>query len=116
MLDDHLARAHELRAQRLVELQHRLQAAVVLAGERLPLRARALHEDRLDLAVRLRAGTLELLRAQVLAADAVTPRLPELRLQRTERHPAVGALVGAIADERARQLEPAALRDDALGE
>ena len=42
--------------ERLVEVEHRLQAAVVLAGERLPLRARALHEDRLHLAVRVGAG------------------------------------------------------------
>ena len=69
-LDDHLALAHELGLQHLVELEHRLQAAVVLAGERLPLVARPRREDRLELAVGVAAGRLELVLDQVLAADA----------------------------------------------
>src|SRR5438093_11409544 len=70
-LRDHLPHAHQLGVQRLVEPEHRLQAAVVLAGEGLPLVARPRAEDLLDLPVRLAAGTLELLVDQVLAADAV---------------------------------------------
>ena len=109
-LDDHLARAHELGLQRLVELQHRLEAAVVLVVERPPLGAGALREHRLDLAVHVRADGLELALDQVLAADAATPRGPELRLERSERDPAVGAAVGAVADEPAGELGAAALR------
>ena len=88
----------------------------MLAGEGLPLVAPARAEDLLDLPVRLAPRALELLVEQVLAADAVAPVAPELRLQRAERHPAVGALVGAVADQRAGQLGVAALRGDAVAE
>ena len=115
-LDDHLARAHELAVERLVETQHRLQAAVVVRRELLPLGARLLQEDALDLRVRLRAGRLELLLDQVLAADAAAPGLEELRLERAERHVAVGARVRPVTDERAGQLEAPALRRRLLGE
>jgi hypothetical protein len=88
----------------------------VLRRELGPLRARALREDPLHLAVRIRAGRLELLLDQVLAADAATPRLPELRLERPEREVAVAAGVGPVAEVAARQLELAAARSDAVGE
>ena len=52
---DHPARADVLVGQRLVELEHRLDAAVVLGVERLPLGARALRADRLDLDVGLQS-------------------------------------------------------------
>src|ERR671917_417029 len=106
-LDDHLARAHELGVERLVELEHRLEAAVVLRGELAPLLARALQEDPLDLGVRVGARRLELVLDQVLAADSPAPRLPELRLERAERDVAVRARVGAVAEDRAGQLEVA---------
>src|SRR5205085_3948667 len=99
-LDDHLTLAYELGGERLVELEQRLQAAVVLARERLPLVARARAEDLDDLGVRVGARPLELRGDQILSADAPAPRLPELRLERAQRHPAVGTLVGAVADER----------------
>src|SRR5205085_6979669 len=60
-LDDHLARAHELRVERLVEIEQRLETAVVLRGELGPVVARALEEDPLDLGVRVGARPLELL-------------------------------------------------------
>ena len=44
-LDDHLARAHELGVERLVELEHRLQAAVVLRRELPPTRRACARED-----------------------------------------------------------------------
>ena len=102
-LHHHLARAHELRVERLVEVEHRLEAAVVIRGELAPLLARALEEDPLHLGVRLRARRLELLLDQVLAPDAAAPRLPELRLERAERDPAVLAGVRPVADEPARR-------------
>src|SRR5450759_4073343 len=40
-LDHHAALAHERGVERLVELEHGLQAAVVLRGERLPVGSRA---------------------------------------------------------------------------
>ena len=45
---------------------------------------------------------------QVLAPHAPAERVPELRLERAERHVAVGALVGPVAGQRAgqRQLAP----------
>ncbi len=88
----------------------------MLRGELLPLGARAPGEHPLDLAVRLGAGPLELLLDQVLAPHPATPRLPELRLERADRHPAVRARVGPVADQRACQLEPPALRRACLGE
>ena len=42
---DHLPRPDQLGIERLVEVEHRLQAAVVLGCERAPLLARALPED-----------------------------------------------------------------------
>ncbi len=48
--------------------------------------------------------------------DASAPRLPELRLQRPQRHPAVGALVRAVADQRARERQIAPARNLAVGE
>ena len=115
-LGDHGALAYQVGGQRLVEVEHRLEAAVVLGRERAPLLARALHEDALDLAVGGRARGLELLLDQVLPAHAAAPRGPELRLQRAQRHPAVGAGVGAVADEPPRELELAPVRGLLLGE
>src|SRR5690348_3086281 len=90
-LHGHVASAHELGVERLVELEHGLEAAVDLRRERLPLVARALEEDPLHLAVRVRPWRLELLLDQILALDAATPRLPELGLQCAQRDPAVAA-------------------------
>ena len=59
-LDDHLARAHVRGVEHLVEVEHGLEAAVVLGGERGPLGARARGDDLLDRAVRRRAGRVEL--------------------------------------------------------
>ncbi len=70
-LDDHPARVHQLALERLLELEDRLQAAVVLGAELLPLRARALAEDPLELRVGLRSRRLELRADQV--ARAPTP-------------------------------------------
>ncbi len=66
--------------------------------------------------MRLGVGGGELQLDQVLAADAAAPVLPELRLQRAERDPAVGALVGPVADDAAREEQVAALRHDAVAE
>ena len=41
---------------------------------------------------------------EVLAPDARAPRAPELRLERPERDPAVGAPVGPVAEERPAEL------------
>ena len=108
---DHLARAHQLRVERLVEAEHRLQAAVVLR-RRTPCHSSRVRsrEQRLHLGVRVRARALELLLDQVLAPDPAAPRLPELRLERAERDPAVLALVRPVTDQAPGQLEPAALR------
>src|SRR6202035_5144990 len=77
-LHHHLTLAHELGLERLVELEQRLQAAVVAARELLPVRAGAALENLPHLVVRGGAGPLELLRHEVLALDAPAPRLPEL--------------------------------------
>ena len=80
------------------------------AANACPLgRACARGRSRSTSACASRAGRLELLLDQVLAPDAAAPRLPELRLERAERDPAVAARVGPIADEPARELELAAL-------
>ncbi len=60
--------------------------------------------------VGIRAGPLELLLDQVLTPDAGAPRPPELRLERTERDPAVLARVWPVTDQLAGELEPTALR------
>ena len=53
-LDDHLARPDQLGVERLVEVEDRLDAAVVLVVEGAPLVAGAGAEDRGDLAPRRR--------------------------------------------------------------
>ena len=88
----------------------------MLARERRPLVAGARGEDRLDLALGVAPGRVEVVLDQVLAPDAAAERLPELRLERAERHVAVGARVGPVTDQPARQLEPAAGRRHVLGE
>src|SRR4029077_14965145 len=95
-LHDHLARADKLGVKRLVEVEDRLQTTVVVAGAGLPRGAGAGATDLLHLRVGLGPGRFELAFDQILAADAATPRLPELRLQRTARDPATGALVSPI--------------------
>ena len=110
-LDDHLARAHERGVERLLELEHRLQAAVVLGRERRPLRARAGGEDRLDLAVGRGRRRVELALEQVLAPDARAPRRPELRLERAEGHvPPSAQRVGAVAEQGAAEHDLPAAR------
>ena len=111
-LDDHLALAHQLRLERLVELENRLEAAVVLGGELAPLVPRAPCEHRHDLPMGLGPGRLELMLDQVLAADPLAPRLPELRLERAAADVAVLARVGPVAEEAAREVELAPLGHD----
>ena len=114
--DDHLAVAHELGLERLVELKDGLQAAVVLGGELLPFPARACLEELDDLRVGLGAGPFELALDQLLAPYPPTPGLPELGLERAKRDPAVGALVGPVTDQRARERQPPAAGHGAVGE
>ena len=85
-------------------------------GERLPLRARAALEDLDHLRVRLAPGALELALDQVLAPHPAAERLPELRLERPQRDPAVRALVRPVADQRARERQLAAARHGAVRE
>ncbi len=66
-----------------------------------PLVAGAGAEDRGDLLPGLRARRLELLLDQVGTLDAVAEGGPELRLQGTAGDPAVGGLVGQVADQPA---------------
>src|ERR1019366_3778087 len=101
---------------RLVELEHGLQAAVVLPGKRLPRGARARTEDLLDLDVSRRARALELRSDELLASHPPAPRLPELRLERPQADPAVGAFIWRVADQRSGQGELAAARNGAIGE
>ena len=103
-LDHHLARADQLGVERLVEVEDRLDAAVVLVVERPPLVAGAGAEDLRDLSPGVGARRLELLLDQVGAIDAVAEGGPELRLERPAGDPAVGRLVGQVADEPAGQL------------
>ncbi len=51
--DDHLALLHQLGVERLVQIEHRLQAAVVLGGELRPFGTRAALEDLHDLLMRV---------------------------------------------------------------
>jgi hypothetical protein len=115
-LHHHVARADELRRERLVELEDRLEAAVVLRSERPPLLARSLEEDPLHLGVGARTGRVELALDQVLAAHPAAELLPELGLERAEGHVPVAAGVRPVADDPARQLEPPAPRRLAVAE
>ena len=110
-LGDHLARADELGVERLVELEHGLQAAVVLGGERRPLGARA---------ARRRPP-----RPRAWASEPGGSNWRSMRSSRpTPRHhacqnfgssaPSVtqpsAHAVRAVAEQRAGELESAALR------
>ena len=64
----------------------------------------------------IRPGRVEGVLEQIFAAYATTELRPELRLERTQRHPAVLAGVGAVADEPTRQLGLAPLRHVIVGE
>ena len=75
-----------------------------------PLLAGAAGEDLAHRAMRVRARRVEGVVEQVLAPDALAPGPPELRLERAQRHVAVGAAVRPVARERAGQLELAAPR------
>src|SRR4051812_20233066 len=97
--------------EHLVEVEDRLDAAVVRRAERRPVVARARRDDRLDGAMGGRSGRVELAGDEVLATHAVAERGPELRLERADRDPAVGAAIRPVADERAAELEPAPPRD-----
>jgi hypothetical protein len=109
-LHHHLPGPDELRVERLVQVEHRLEAAVVLGRELGPLVARAPEEDPLHLCVRFGPRRVELALDQVLPADAAAPGLPELRLERTERDPPIPAGVRAVADQPPGELEVAAPR------
>ena len=114
--DHHLALAHQLGLERLVEVEDRLDHRVVLVVEGLPLGAALRLEDLRDLAVGVRAGLLELLLDQVLAADRLAEAHPELRLERAAGDPAVRGLVGPVTDDSAREHDVAALRHLARAE
>ena len=88
----------------------------MLVVEGLPLRARALGEDRLDAAVGVGADGVELALGELRPADALAPCAPELRLQRAEGDPAVGAAVGAVAEQPAGELDAPAARGRATGQ
>ena len=75
-LDHHLARADQLRVERLVDVEDRLDAAVVLVVEGLPLLAGAGAEDLGDLAPGVGAGRVELRLDQVGALDPVAEARP----------------------------------------
>ncbi len=117
---------HRRRRARLLHLaQLRGRQRLAEAGARAPGSRRArrrtpptrpgvrVREDRLQLA---RDRRIHLAPEQVVAAGAAAERLPELRLERAEGDPAVGAGVGPVARQAAGELEPAALRLDAVGE
>ncbi len=89
--------------ERLVEVEDRLDAAVVLVVERAPLLAGPRRKISATSAWASDPGALELLLDQVLAADAAAPGLPELRLQRAAGDPAVLRLVGPVTDDPARR-------------
>jgi hypothetical protein len=115
-LHHHLAGGNQLRGQRLLEAEHRLQAAVVIGGEGAPLVARARQKDRRDLGVGLRVRPVKRVVGEIRATHAVAERLPELRLQRAERHVPVGALIRAVAVVAPGEAEVPALRGTAGGE
>jgi len=94
-------------------LVDRLDHRVVLVVEGEPLVARSLLEYRRDRLAVLRARSGELLLDQVRAADALAEVPPELRLQRSARHPAVGRLVGQVAGDPAVEASAPALRRNA---
>ena len=101
-LDDHLALLDQVGFERLAEVEHRLEAAVVVGGELRPLGAGPLLEDLLDLGVGLRAGRIEgVARSRSGALDPLAERRPELGLERAEGDVAVLAGVGAVTDEAA---------------
>jgi hypothetical protein len=77
----------------------------VLGVERRPFRAGPGGEDRLELGL---DAAVELAMAQVVAADAGAERVPELRLERAERDPAVGARVRPVARSPRRGTAPSA--------
>ena len=85
----------------------------MLVVERRPLGPRPRREHGLELP---RHSRVHLALQQVLAPQPAAQRGPELRLQRAERDPAVGAGVGPVTGQPARELEPAALGRDAVGE
>ena len=115
-LDHHLARPDQLRVERLVEVEDRLDAAVVLVVEGEPLVAGAGAEDLGDLAPGVGARRLELLLDQVGAVGAVAEGGPELRLQGAAADPAVGGLVREVTDQPAGELLLAAARHLAVAE
>ncbi len=115
-LHDHLPRRHQVGLQRLVESEDRLQAAIVLGGEGPPLIASALAEDRRHRGMGLGVRRVKGVVGEVGPADALAERLPELRLQRTERDVPVGALIRPVAVVAAGQAKVAAARSTAGGE
>ena len=90
---------------RLVALEHRREAHVVLRREGRPLVARTRREDRLELRARAGAAVLVLPRRELGPADGVAEGSEELGLERAERHEApvlraVYAVGGGPAGER----------------
>src|SRR5207237_7524388 len=76
--DDHLPLADQLRLERLVEVEDRLDHRVVLLVELAPLHPRLALEDLLDLAVCIGVRLRELVLNQVLAAHTAAEGAPEL--------------------------------------
>ena len=112
-----MARDRLLVGERLLEVEDGLEAAVVLGGKRRPLVPRSPAKHGRHLLPRVGARMLELLFLQLRSADAVAPVVPELRLERSKRHPtSVLGLVGEVADDSARELEVSALRHLLLAE
>src|SRR6266480_6527695 len=111
-LDDHLPRLDQLRVERLAEVEDWLDHRIVLVVEGAPFIAALRAEDLGDLLPGVRAGALELPVDQLRPSDPVAEGGPELRLERAACDPAVGRLVGEVADEPPGQLKVAARRDD----
>src|SRR5665811_1743805 len=98
-------------------IRDRLDAAVVLVVERLPLLARATAEDLGDLRPGIGARRLELHLDQLGPAGPVAEGGPELRLQGAAGDPAaVGGFVGVVAEQPAGELLLAAPRLLAVAE
>ena len=98
-LHHHLARAHELGVERLVEVQHRLQAAVVPRRELRHSLARALEEDALHLGmgVGARAGRTAARSGPRGPRRDTTPARTSARARPSVTQPSLAG-VGPVAD------------------
>ena len=110
-LDDHLPRGHQL-ATRAPRRGRAPAPGSSRARRRTGATARGCASAKISQTARCASepGGSNACSTQVLAADAVAPGLPELRLERAQRDVAVGAAVRPVARQRAGQLELAAAR------